>query len=164
MESVEVNISYEPKEIKRAISFYLLHLNKLKIYAFIVYPIVLGFIAVSLVSVTYAALAPVFALGAWILYYMYYQRLIQAYLHYYSKRKGATYRFAGDKVYIIGEEVQSKCLWSVFKSAYEIPSAFLLIDENKFIHVFSKLCFTDALSQERLRALFEAKYSGFQVF
>ncbi len=162
--NIEIEITYNDNEIRKAISFYIIHICDTRTYAFIAYPMIFAAILLSLIFGGYPLLALVFLLCGFILYYVYYQKPIEGYLKFYRKRKGGIYRFENDKVHIIGTEVQSECAWSVFKKAYEIPSAFLLIDDNKFVYIFPKVCFNSTPMIEQLSDLLAIKISGFKKY
>jgi len=162
--NIEINVSYNENEIKKALSFYILRVCEIRTYAFLTYPIIIGAIVLSLIFNEYALLSLVFFFCGVMLFYFYYQRPIQDYLKVYGKRKGAGYRFSDDRVFITGEEIRSECLWSIFKKAYEIPSAFLLVDDNKFVYVFPKTCFNDTLIIEKMRDSLASKFSTFRTY
>ena len=162
--SIEVKITYEKNEIKKAISYYILRVCGIRTYALITYPIITVAIILSLVFKEYALLSIVFIFAGYILYYIYYQRPIDGYLKFYQKRNGGIYEFNDDNVNVVGEEIQSQYLWSVFKKAYEVPSAFLLMDDNKFVYVFSKSCFGDNQSIEQIHNLLSKKFPQFKVY
>jgi len=162
--NIEVKITYEQNEIKKAISYYILRVYGIRTYAIIVYPILVAAVAFSLIFSEYALLSIVFILAGYILYYIYYQRPIDGYLKFYRKREGCIYGFSNDGVTVAGEEVQSQFLWSVFKKAYEIPVAFLLLDDNKFIYVFSKSCFRDNQSNDQMHKLLSEKFPNFREY
>ena len=66
--------------------------------------------------------------------------------------KGEIYiRFGKENVFIQDEEIQSTVKWSVWKKAFETPSAFLLLYENEFIHIFPKSCFSCESDIDALR-------------
>lgn len=161
---IEIEITYNDNEIRKAISFYILHVCDMRIYAFIVYPMIFAAIVLSLIFKNYAPLSLIFLLCGFIIYYVYYQKPLEGYSKFYRKRKGGMYHFENDKVLITGAEIKSEYAWSVFKKAYEIPSAFLLIDDNKFIYIFPKTCFNSALMIEQLSDLLTIKMSGFKKY
>lgn len=160
--NIEVKITYEKNEIKAAISYYILQVCRIRVYAFIAYPIIIVATTLSIIFGEYAV-AIIFAFGGYILYYIYYQRPIDGYLKFYQKRKGGIYRFSSDSISVVGEEIQSQYLWSVFEKAYETPSAFLLLDDNKFIYIFPKSCFNNNQSIEQMYNLLLQKIPSFKV-
>ena len=163
MESnVEVKITYEKSEIKKAISYYILWVCNIRTYALVVYPIIIATIILSIMASEYELVPIVFVLAGYILYYIYYQRPIDGYLKFYQKRKGGVYCFSNDGVSVVGEEIQIQYVWSVFIKAYEIPSAFLLLDDNKFVYILPKSCFGDNKSIEQIHNLLLQKVSYFQ--
>jgi len=150
---VEVQINYSEKEVKKAISFWLLKIYKVKIMFFIVYPIIIIGIILSLIFSQYAILSIAFIFFGLLFHYFYYIGPLESYKAFYRKRKGGTYIFNNAHILIIGDEIQSTILWSVFKKSYEIPFAFLLTDANKFIYIFPKNCFNDNDEIDKLRKL-----------
>lgn len=161
---IEVEITYPDNEVKKALSFYLLRVRGLRTYALIVYPVLLAAAVLLFLSSLHVSVALSYLFLGCILYYAYYQRPIKGYLKFYEKRKGGTYRFEVDRVHSVGVEIQSDFSWSVFKKAYEIPSAFLLLDDNQFIYIFSKSCFNGEAEIEGLRDLLAVKIPGFKVY
>ena len=152
--SVDVQLIYNEKEIKKAISYFILQVNGIRIYALLFYPILLLATVLSLIFNEYALLSIVFFICGGVLYQVYYARPIEKYWAFYRKRKGSAYRFCEDKIFAINDDVQCTYMWTVFKKAYETPSAFLLLDDNKFVYIFPKRCFSNMLDVERLRKLF----------
>ena len=161
--NVEITVAYSECEIKKALSFYILRICDLRTYALITYPILVAAIVISLAFNYYPLLSLVFLLIGVVLFYLYYQWPITRYLRYFEKRKESNYHFDYEKIIIARKEVQSECLWSVFKKAYEIPSAFLLLDEIKFVYVLPKTCFTSTSELEQMRDMLSKKFSGFVV-
>ena len=162
--TIEVNIMYIEKEIKKAITFYILRICNIRTYALIAYPIIIAAIVLSLIFDGYAILAAVFFLCGIILYYIYYQRPIDGYIKFYSKKTGGLYCFNEDAVSFVGKETKGECAWTAFKKAYETPSAFLLIDANEFVHVFSKSSFSEDIMIEQLHDLIAAKKPDFKAY
>ena len=161
--NIEVKITYEKNEIKKAISYYILRVCDIRTFALITYPIIIIAIILSFIFSENALLSIIFIFAGYILYYMYYQRPIDGYLKFYQKRKGGIYGFSNDGVNVVGEEIKSQYLWSVFKKAYEIPFAFLLLDDNKFVYIFPKSCFGDSQSIEQTHDLLTKIFSNFKV-
>ncbi|MCL2153789.1 MAG: YcxB family protein [Oscillospiraceae bacterium] len=155
--SVEVNISYPEKEVKKAVSYYILKIKDMRVYAFIAYPIISLLIILSLWysihNKPFLVLPIIFSFGLFIIHNLYYSRPIQVYTAYYRKRKGGTYKFYDNHICSTNDEIQSTISWSVYKKAYETPSAFLLIDDNRFIHIFPKICFDSVIDIDNLRDL-----------
>ena len=162
--NIEVKVAYEKKEIKKAMSYYILRVCGVRTFALITCPIIIVAIILSFVFNEYALLSIIFIFAGYILHYIYYQRPIEGYLKFYQKRKGGIYRFSNDGVNVVGEDIKSQYLWSVFKKAYEIPSAFLLFDDNKFIYIFPKACFSDNQSIELFHNLLSPKFPGFKEY
>ena len=162
--NIEVKITYEKSEIKKAMSFYILRVCDIRTYALVTYPIIIVAAILSLVFSEYALLSIIFIFAGYILYYIYYQRPIDGYLKFYQKRKGGIYKFNNDGVNVVGEEMQGQYLWSVFKKAYEIPSAFLLLDDNKFVYILSKSCFSDNQSIELFHHLLSQKIPSIKAY
>jgi hypothetical protein len=160
--SVEVDIFYNEIEIKKAISFYILHIRDIKTFAIVVYSVIFVAVVLSLFFSVWLSLLYFFA--GLLLHYIYYQRPIKAYLKFYQKRKGAHYSLMDDKISVVGEEIKSEYTWTVFKKAFETPSAFLLLDDNKFIYVFPKTCFSELLEIEKAHNLMIAKFSDFKEY
>ena len=170
--NIVVKITYEKSEIKRAISYYTLRIRNIRTYALIVYPIItILIISLFLASeykpqsiIEYAPQVVTLIFFGHVFYYRGYQQPVKGYLKYYQKRSGGIYGFSNDGVSFVGEEVQSQYLWSVFKKAYEVPSAFLLMDDNKFILVFPKSCFSDSQSIDQFHDLLLKKFPDFKVY
>jgi hypothetical protein len=158
---IEVNIVYHENEIKKAISFYLLKIKNMRIYAIVAYAI-LGLATIASLFYCFYDSAylglPIMFLFIWfIIHYIYYIRPLQAYKEYYMKQKGAMYRFRHDNVFRTNDEAQSTIQWTVYIKAYETTSAFLLIDRNEFICVFPKNCFDSVSDLEDIRRLLITK-------
>ena len=162
--SIELKIEYDEKEIKKAISFYMSRICNMRMYTIFVYTMAFAAILSSFLIEKYVLLSLIFAFLGIFVYHKVYRRSLDAHLNFNKKRKGGTYRFYADKIFISGEEVQSECLWSVFKEVYEIPSAFLLLDDNDFVYVFFKSCFADESEIVQLRSLFSDRFSNFKIF
>ena len=64
---------------------------------------------------------------------------------------------------VIGEEIQSTFSWSLFKKAYSIPSAFLYYDNNKFMYVFPKRCFSNNKDIEQLEILAQKSIKAYKI-
>ena len=124
---------------------------------FIVYPVIIIGIILSFIFNYYGILPFAFLFVGFLFHYLYYIRPMERYKTYYRTRKGGTYIFNNANVLVLGEEIQSTVLWSVFKKAYEIPFAFLLVDTNKFIYIFPKNCFDDINDIDKLRRLLTEK-------
>jgi len=162
--NIEISVIYSEKEIKKAVSFYILRVSDIRNYALIVYPILIIAIVLSLVFRDFAMLSFIYFFIGVILYYFYYNRPIQAYLKIYMKRKRRQYCFDKDRVLVTGEEFKSECLWSMFRKAYEIPSAFLLLDDNKSIYIFPKTCFSNTQILEQMRSLLAIKFPDIKSY
>ena len=160
----EVVVRYAKTEVKRAISDYLLRVCRLRVMAWIVYPILAVCTVGAALSPRYVWLAVLYALTGLLLYVVYYRRVLGAYEAFYAKKRGGVYRFGDEQVCVTCEEVQSQFKWSVFKKAYEVPSAFLLLDENRFVYLFPKACFAEAAQVDALREMLREKVSGFRVY
>ena len=161
---IEIEVTYHEKEIKKAISFYILRVIGMRIYAILAYSALLVLIIFSLLVIGYALLVIVFIISGYILFYIYYQRPVEQYIKAYSMRKSAIYRFCSDRVCITSEDAKSECMWSVFMGAYEIPSAFLLINKNKTATIIPKISITNESDLERFRNLLCEIYPGFKVY
>jgi hypothetical protein len=74
------------------------------------------------------------------------------------------YQFSDESVTIVGEKVKSECSWSVFNKAYEIPSAFLLMYDKKFIYIIPKGCFYEPEMIERMHSLLSEKIQKFKKY
>jgi len=162
--NIEISVIYSEKEIKKAVSFYILRVCDMRTYALIIYPILIIAIVLSLVFRDFALLSFIYFFIGAILFYFYYYRPIRAYLKLYMKRKGEHYCFDKDRVLITGEEFKSECLWSILKKAYEIPSAFLLLDDNKSIYIFPKTCFSSTQILEQMRNLLALKFPDIKSY
>ena len=161
--SIKVMIAYEDSEVSKAIAYYILRIQNMRLYALMAVPIIIVSIILSRMFAEIALLLIVFLFAGCILYYLYYKRPIDGYLKFYRKRSGGQYSFNNDCVCVVGNEIQSRYLWSVFKKAYDIPSAFLLMDDNQFIYVFPKSCFDDIQSIEQLHDLLIKRYPDLEV-
>jgi len=142
---IEVKTSYSEKEVRKAISFYIWRIYKLRTYTIIAYTVMFLAAILSLLFSPYSILTPVLLFCGLLFHYFYYIRPVESYLNYYRKSKNPTYRFSDEKVLSTSKEIQSTILWTVFKKAYNIPAAFLLTDENKFVYVLPKNCFCSEL-------------------
>jgi hypothetical protein len=156
MSDVEVNISYQDKDIKKAISYIINHIYKLwaAMLCFII--VILGMILYGVInefSNYNIGLILVFSLAALIFYTYYFKRPVNGYLNYYKKRKGGNYLFSEDNIKVIGEDIQTTFSWSIFIKAYCIPNAVLLYDDNNFIYILPKRCFNSYKDIERLEQL-----------
>jgi len=162
--NIEVKISYNDKEIKNALSNYFSHIYGLQKLAFIYIAIFCIVVIFSFVYKNYAPILIIFLIAGSLIYYFFYDGQIRGYIRFYRKRKGGIYQFKNEKVLITGDEIKTECLWMVFKKGFEIPSAFLLLDDNKFIYIFPKSCFNDIEQIEQLRHLFVDKIPNFKVY
>lgn len=162
--TIEVDVHYDETEIKKAISCYILRVRGIRTYALIVYPVIFIASILSFLSETYVLLGLIYLLGGVILYCLYYQRPIEGYLKFYRKRKGGHYTFATGKILAVGDEIRSEYLWSVFKKAYEIPSAFLFLDDNKFVYIFPKSCFSEESAVVQMRSLVDKQFVDFKKY
>ncbi|MDQ2087963.1 YcxB family protein [Herbivorax sp. ANBcel31] len=153
---VEVEIRYSDKDIKQALSYLILQLNMFWICLISCPIIVVGIFLYGLIygfSNNTNGLIISFLVLSVIIYIVYYYLPISRYLDFYRKRNGGTYIFSSKQIESIGKEVQSIFNWSVFKKAYDIPTAFLLADENEFLYIFPKNLFEnskDILTMQQL--------------
>ena len=159
----EVKISYDAREVKKAISCYCLRVRKIRVMMVIVYAVLLAACVIAVVVYESWVLAGFFVLVGGMVQYWFYQRPMEGYRKFYASRKGGVYRFEDDEVSVVGDEVRSQFKWSVFMRAYEVPTAFLLVDTNWFVYVFPKSCFADA-QMDALRGLLKEKFSGFRAY
>jgi len=162
--NIEIDVNYNKNEIKKAISSFLLLVCNMRTYALITYPILVIVIVLSLIFSDNALLPLSFFFVGVVLFYYYYQRPIHGYLKYYEKRGERLFKFTNDNVLIIGKVVRSECMWTLYKKAHEIPSAFLLLDDNKFVYIFPKSCFSDTLTLEQMRSLLSEKFPNFKAY
>lgn len=158
-------VTYCETEIRRAISFYILRVCDLRNYAIALLSLMLIILICAFLFDLYAALClAFFLLLAYVLYYLYYQRPIQSYLKYYRSRGDVAYRFTEERLFASHEDAKSACSWSSFKQAYEIPSAFLLIDGNRFVYIIPKSAFYDADMVQQVRELLSATFPKFKKY
>jgi len=161
---IEIKIDYNDTDVKKAISFLILRITGMKTAFMVIFFALAVSVAISLIVVHSAILSVIFLLAGFLFYYFYYQRPVNKYVEFYQKRKHRIYRFSDENVQMIGENVHSNCLWSVFKKSYETPSYFLLIDDNRFIYIFPKSFFDNRFDIERLRELFSKKFTDFKLY
>ena len=150
---VTVNISYNDHEVKKAVAFWLLRINKIRTLFFVAYPCL---ILASLCFFLYGGsivLAIACVLIGVLIHCFFYVRPLAGYKEFYGKRKGGTYTFGETRVLITGAEIESTVAWTMYKKAYETPVAFLLLDDNRFVYVFPKSCFNDMTDMDKLRNL-----------
>lgn len=164
---VEVGINYCDKDIKQAIDYIIIRINKIWVgfvcfSAVILCMLIYGFI--NGFSSYLKGQTIVFTVGGLLFYAIYYQIPVNRYVDFYRKRKGGTYTFSDQDIKIVGEKVQSICAWSIFKKGYDIPNSFLLRDENKFLYIFPKRCFGNAADIEMLQQLMSDNIKNFKVY
>lgn len=163
--TIDICVTCDEKEFRRAISFYILRICDIRNYAVTIFVTMLIVTIWSLWVSDYGLLLAGACLACgYAAFYFYYKRPMEGYLRYYKKRGTLTYRFCDDKISIATEDVQSECLWTVFQKAYEIPSAFLLADANKFLYIVPKSAFADICAVERLRNLMRTKFRKFKIY
>lgn len=162
--TIEVKISYDDNEIKQALSFYYLRVYGLQKFAIICIAMFCIAVVLSFIYENYAPVLILFLITGSLIYYFFYDSPIRGYIRFYRKRKGGVYQFNSEKVLIIGEEIKTECLWAVYKKGFEIPSAFLMLDDNKFIYIFPKSCFSDIEQIEKLRHMLVDKIPDFKIF
>jgi len=160
----EISVTYDKREVQKAISCYLLRVQKVRVLAVCTFPIFAVAVVLALVSDGYALLAGVFVVLGGLFFEVYYHRPLALYRKFYAKRRGGVYRFGKDNISITGAEVQSRVLWSVFKSACEVPNAFFLTDDNKFAYVFPKACLNDGEHIEQFRHMLADKFPSFKEY
>ena len=162
--NIELRMDYNETEMKKALSFYILRVRDIRTYVFVVYPILFIAIILTLIFTDFALLPFVWFICGVIFFYFYYQRPIEGYLKGYKKIGSILYRFYEDKVFVVGENVQSECSWALFNKGYEIPSAFLLMDENESLYVLPKTYFSNPWQIEQMHSLLIAKIPSFKVY
>lgn len=166
-EIIEVNINYTDKDIKWAITYILNKVYKLWVVLVTIMLIDVGII-IYCINVGYTTynqvLTITFILLSLLFYYIYYLRPIYGYINFYGKRKGGKYIFTKENVQIIGEEIESTVLWSVYKKAYNLPKAFVFMDKNKFLYIFPKRCFKNELDIEFLDKLCGERISNYKKY
>ncbi|HEX2947049.1 MAG TPA: YcxB family protein [Clostridia bacterium] len=164
---VEVDINYNEKETRKVVIYFLNHVNKLWIafpcFAAVLISIILDAIHKRLAEYSYGLLA-VYLIAFLAFYGWFYLRIPNGFVEFYKKRKGGTYTFSDSDVKIVGSEIQSICAWSVFKEAFETPSALLLSDTNKFLYIFPKRCFKSSEDVEELRRILNSKFKKFKRY
>ncbi len=160
---VEVAMTYSEQEIKKAVSFFVLSIQKMKKYFLAVYIILAVAIIWILTSDIHIILSPLLMILGYLFFYVYYQRPCDNYVKYYQKRKSSTYKFTDKNISVTCEDFQSVISWSFYKKAYETPTAFLLLDDNKSIYIFPKVFFK---KEERalLASLINNNISDFEQF
>ena len=161
---IEISVCYNDKEVKKAISFYLLRICDMRTFAFIMYATLLIAIIFTIIVSGLALLSIIFIISGYIIFYIYYQRPIDGYLKIHKKRKDVLFRFCNDKICMTQKEAISECQWLFFKNVYDIPSAFLLVDANKFIYIVPKICIHEKATTEQLRSLLTEKYPDLKEF
>lgn len=167
MSNVEVNISYQDKDIKQAISYIINHIYKLWAAMLCFFIVILGMILYGVInefSDYNIGLILVFALAALVFYTYYFKRPVNGYLDYYKKRKGGNYIFCEDNINVIGEDMQSTFKWNVFIKLYSIPNALLFYDENKFIYIFPKRCFDSYDDIEQLEQIAQKNIKTYKKY
>ncbi|RCX09329.1 hypothetical protein DFR58_1365 [Anaerobacterium chartisolvens] len=163
---LEVNINYCDKDIKQAISYIIIRINKIwvgfvcfsgVILSMLIYGFINGF------SSYLKGQTIVFTVCGFLFYAIYYQIPVNGYVDFYRKRKGGIYTFSDHDIKIVGEEVQSICAWGIFKKGYDIHNSFLLRDENKFLYIFPKRCFDNEADIEMLRQVMSENIKDYKV-
>ena len=162
--NVEVTIIYSPKEVRKAISFFILRIDRMLNFMLIVYAILLVAFVLTAVFDRYPWISLLFLLIGLVLHYFLYIRLMSQYKHIYRKGRDAVYQFNEENITITGENIQSIVLWQMYKKAYEIPSAFLLVDQNKLITIIPKNSFADSREAGKLCELLTKKITVFETW
>jgi hypothetical protein len=165
--TIEVKISYCDKDIKQAMFYIINHIYRLWVVVLCSILVVLGilFYGISKGFDDYLfGLTFVFAFITLLFDGFCYQRPINGYISFYRKRKGGKYIFSENDIKAIGEEIQSTFIWSVFKKAYDIPSALVFIDENRFMYIFPKRCFDNLADIEQLQQLMSSNIKSMKVY
>ena len=163
--SIEIRInSYDKNEIKKALSFYILKVREMNVYFWIVYTVISMAVVLSLIFSQHAPLSIIFLACGFTFHFFYYIRPINWYKEYYEKAKNIVCKFNRDCLEMANETTRSTSSWKAFKKAFEIPSAFLLLDENKFIYVFLKCHFANSSEIEKIRALLSENILHFKVY
>ncbi|MCX7745838.1 MAG: hypothetical protein N2645_02960 [Clostridia bacterium] len=163
---VEVEVNYTDNEVKKALMYFIIHINRIGtvfVCFLAVISILLAYGFVNGFSNYIKVQTVVISVCGLLLYMFYYHIPVRRYTDFYRQRKGGTYTFSQKNIKIVGEEIQSICAWSIFKKAYNAPNAFLLVDENNFLYVFSKSCFKSRTDEELLQQLLLEKIKGFKI-
>lgn len=144
---VEVKVTYSDKVIKQALSYLMLRLNMFWLFLIASPTISIGATLYGLIygfgdgtkSVVIASI-----ILSILIYAIYYNIPINRYVDFCSKQKDGVYLFSTDHIKAIVEDAESVIKWSFFKKAYDIPTAFVLVDENKFLLFFPKHLFKNS--------------------
>lgn len=162
VEEITVEISCRDKEIRKVLTYFFNRKYKVwvmfpcftAVFAILVYNAV-----ISRFNVYYSGLILVFLLTFLVFYVRFYSWPINSYMNFYNSRKGRTFIFDENEVRILSENVHSTCKWSIFKKAYDLPSAYILLDENGFAYIFLKHCMKGTPDIDALGKLIKSKMS-----
>lgn len=166
-ESVEVEISINAKDIKRALSYEYFHISRMWICfvifavalcAQVLYGVVNGF------SSHLGGQIAVVSVCGLLLHLFYYQIPVEKHIEFYRKRGSTVFTFNQQNIKTFRKEVQSVFEWSVFQKAFETPTAFIMVDKNNSACILPKRCFENALSIELLQQLIRANVKVFKQY
>ena len=161
--NIEIKYRYNDKEIKRAVSFWLLRISSKKRYFHFIYLGLLLVMVCSALTGYFPLFSMLLLVGGALFHYYYYERVIKTYNIRYKKRNGLFYCFTDENIRIDSNDTQSTASWSEYKEAYDIPSAFLLINENSFVDIFPKSCFGEAQKTDAFRDIISKNIPGFTI-
>lgn len=153
---IEAEIKYIEEEFTKALSFYILRICNIRLYFAIMYFIVI-IATVLIILYYYAAISIVFLFIGAIFHYFFYSGPMEQYKRVSKKRGMVIYRFSYENVLSSSVNAQSTIMWSAFKKSYESASAFFLLDDNKFVYIFPKICFSSSSDIDRLRDILNEK-------
>ena len=161
---IKIKYRYNAKEIKIAVSYWLLRISSKSRYFIVVYLGLLLVMAFSAITSYFSLFSMLLLVGGALFHYFFYERCIKTYKDIYKKRNGASYYFTDVNVQIDSNDTQKIVSWSEYKEAYDIPSAFLLIDEHGFIDIFPKCCFDEAQKIDAFYYMISKKIPSFRIY
>ena len=94
-------------------------------------------------------------------YIIFYKLPINSYIKFYRKRQEATYIFSEIGIQL-ADENQKSYDWSLFISAYETPTAFILSDVKMNYYIFHRRFFDKTSDIEILSKLLSEKIKNFR--
>lgn len=138
--SVSVCMEYEAKEVRRILSYYILHIPYVRFYF-----ILSGLVVVSVFIISaahaftgyYIGLSGLFMVCGFIFVFGYYLNPINKITEYYVSIKTINFLLTEEEIRIQIEAV-SLCPWSVFQTIQETPAAYILMDKNRFPYIIGK--------------------------
>lgn len=164
---IEVKISYDVYDIKKAIIYIINNVKKvwkiLPLIGIIIIGLVFYGVTKGFENYIYVLILICVILGI-LLYVFLYKKPINSYIDFYKNRKEAIYIFSEKGIQLINEDGQKNFDWSLFIDVYDIPSAFILSDEKMFYYIFPKKCFNNLTDIEELKTLLSSKSKNYKVF